>query len=179
MPKMTVENFKIACTKIKILLFDCDGVLTDGRIVLGNDDFELKFFSTKDGMGINLWRRAGFPCGAITARRSLALERRAKELGFEELHQGISDKRVVVEEIGRRRDLAAEEIAYVGDDLNDLVVLGRVGLFFAPADAHPETKKRADKVLSQSGGHGAIRETVDLILKNKGLLEKVVASIIA
>ncbi len=173
---MIEKEFVEACTKVKILLFDCDGVLTDGRIILGVDGCELKFFSTKDGMGICLWRREGFLCGCITGRRSDGLGKRAKELGFDELHQGITDKRSVLEEIMQRRSLKTEEIAFVGDDLNDMPLIGKIGIFFAAGDAHTEVKKRASRVLDTCGGKGAVREAIDLLLLHKGLMEKVIAS---
>lgn len=174
----TPEGFKIACQKIKILLFDCDGVLTDGRIVLGSNGTELKFFSTSDGMGLKLWRDAGFLSGSITGRASEALSKRAAELKFDELHQGVARKGEVLEEILKRRGIAPDEVAYVGDDLNDLPVGIRAGLFFIPANHHPEIRPYADIVLNASGGYGAIREVVDLILTRKGLMEGLVKSYI-
>jgi len=176
---MEETRFKEACTKIKILLFDCDGVLTDGRIVLGSNGSELKFFSTKDGMGISLWRKAGFSCGCITGRASEALQKRAQELGFEELHQKVADKRAVLRDILARRGLQKEEVAFIGDDLNDLSLLNQVGIFFVPADGHSEAQWRADRVLTKNGGEGAVREAVDLLLHGKNLLDQMVAAMIA
>jgi 3-deoxy-D-manno-octulosonate 8-phosphate phosphatase (KDO 8-P phosphatase) len=164
--------------QITMLLFDCDGVLTDGRIVLGNAGQELKFFSTKDGMGLSIWRRAGFTCGCITGRASEALERRARELSFDELHQGIKNKREVLYEIMNRRHLTKEQIAFVGDDFNDLVLLNHVGTFFATADAHPEVRKHAHVTLPENGGAGAVRAAVDLLLTHKGLLQNIISSYI-
>lgn len=170
------DAFKNACKNIKLLLFDCDGVLTDGKIVLGNDGIELKFFATLDGMGIKIWHTAGFACGCITGRASGALTKRAQELKFEELHQNIADKNETLSEILKRRNLKPEEIAYIGDDINDLPVGTKVGLFFAPANHHPSIRPYADYILSRRGGQGAIREVVDIILENKGLLEDLVKS---
>ena len=170
------DEFKKACKNIKLLLFDCDGVLTDGRIVLGNDGIELKFFATLDGMGIKIWHMAGFACGWITGRASSALTKRAHELKFEELHQNIASKNETINEILTRRGLKPEEVAYIGDDINDLPVGTKVGLFFAPANLHPSIKPYADYVLTKEGGQGAIREVVDIILANKGLLDDLVKS---
>lgn len=170
------NTFKEVCKNIKLLLFDCDGVLTDGRIVLGNDGIELKFFSTFDGMGIKLWHTAGFPCGCITGRASGALTKRSQELKFDELHQNIANKNETLEEILKRRSIKAEEVAYVGDDINDLPVGTKAGLFFVPANHHPAVRPYADYVLTNSGGQGAIREVVDLILTHKGLMEELVES---
>ena len=170
------DAFKDACKKIKLLLFDCDGVLTDGRIVLGNDEIELKFFSTFDGMGIKIWHTAGFMVGCITGRASGALTKRAHELKFDELHQNIVSKNESLKEILEKRRLKPEEVAYVGDDINDLPVGTKVGLFFAPANHHPAIRPYVDYILSARGGHGAIREVVDIILNSKGLLEDLVKS---
>lgn len=177
-PLKAPAGFVNACQKIKMLLFDCDGVMTDGRIVLGNGGTELKFFSTCDGIGLNLWKRAGMLCGVISGRNSEALSQRARELNFDELHQASKTKGEVLSEIMTRRGLSADEIAYIGDDLNDLPVGTRVGLFFAPANHHPSIRPYTDYVLSASGGHGAVREAVDLILGHKGLLEKLIQGFI-
>lgn len=170
----TPQAFKEACQKIKMLLFDCDGVLTDGRIILGNG-VEVKCFSTTDGMGLKLWKTAGFLSGSITGRSSEALSRRAEELKFDELHQGIARKGGVFEEILNRRGLGAEEVAYIGDDINDLPVGARAGLFFVPANHHPVIRPYADYILNSTGGHGVIREVADIILGHKGLMEGLVA----
>jgi len=169
-------EFKRRCRSIKLLLFDCDGVLTDGGIVLGNQDAEMKFFSTKDGMGIHLWHKAGLLCGCITGRRSESLEKRAKELEFEEVHQNVSNKKEILRNILNRRNFSREQVAFIGDDVNDLPLLGNVSVFFAPADAHPEVSNRADFVLKARGGHGAVREAIDNILSNKNLMEDLIAA---
>ncbi len=172
------QAFKIACQNIKLLLFDCDGVLTDGRIVLGSNGSEMKFFSTVDGLGLKLWHQAGMLAGSITGRASEALEKRASELKFDELHQNIAAKGATLEEIMKRRNLSAEEIAYIGDDINDLPVGTRVGLFFAPANHHPSIRPYVDYVLDANGGHGVIREVVDIVLGHKGLMEDLIRSYI-
>ncbi|RCK81294.1 MAG: 3-deoxy-D-manno-octulosonate 8-phosphate phosphatase [Candidatus Ozemobacter sibiricus] len=165
-----------ACRPVKLLLFDCDGVLTGGQIVLGNGDLDLKLFSTRDGLGIGLWHRAGYACGVVTARWSEALARRAQELKFEEVHQSTSNKRETVRAIRERRGLRREEVAYVGDDLNDLCVKHEVGLFFAPADAHPAVASRADHHLRTPGGQGAVREAIDLILTAQHRYDDLIAT---
>lgn len=171
----TPQAFKNACLKIKMLLFDCDGVLTDGRIILGTNGMELKCFSTTDGMGLKLWKTAGFQAGSITGRFSEALTKRAEELKFDELHQGIARKGAVLADILKRKELQPEEVAYIGDDVNDLPVGAEVGLFFVPANHHPVIRPYADYVLSSKGGHGVVREVVDIILHHKGLMEGLVA----
>ena len=169
-----LKDFAESCKKIKLLLFDCDGVLTDGRIVLGNDGIELKFFNTVDGMGIKLWHDAGLLAGCITGRESGALTKRAQELKFDELYQNIAKKYSALEDVMKKRGLKAEEIAYIGDDVNDLPVGTKVGLFFVPANHNAYIKPFADYVLETEGGYGAIREVVDIILSNKGVLNEVI-----
>jgi len=172
------QAFKNACKKIKLLLFDCDGVLTDGRIVLGSNGTEMKFFSTVDGLGLKMWHQAGLLAGSITGRASEALTKRASELKFDELHQNIPLKGLVLAEIMKRRNLSADEIAYIGDDVNDLPVGTRVGLFFAPANHHPSIRPYTDYVLDAKGGHGVIREVVDIILGHQGKMEDLIRSYI-
>ncbi|MGM0600616.1 MAG: KdsC family phosphatase [Candidatus Rifleibacteriota bacterium] len=173
--KKTPKAFKQACQQIELLLFDCDGVLTDGRIILGSNGFEAKCFSTTDGMALKMWKSAGFKAGAITGRSSDALIKRAEELKFDELHQGIAKKGRTLEKILTERQLKAEQVAYIGDDVNDLPVGTRVGLFFVPANHHPSIRPYADFVLNSSGGHGVIRETVDILLEHKNMMEKLIA----
>jgi len=177
-PLKNPAGFADACRKIKMLLFDCDGVLTDGRIVLGGNGTELKFFSTCDGIGLSMWKKAGMLCGSISGRNSEALAQRARELKFDELHMGSMSKGETLNEIMIKHSLAAEEIAYIGDDLNDLPVGIRVGLFFAPANHSLSIRPYTDYVLNTHGGHGAVREAIDLILSHKGILEKLVQSFI-
>ncbi|MBI3038747.1 HAD hydrolase family protein [bacterium] len=175
---MTEEELKSFCLPIKLLLFDCDGVFTNGNIVYGINGMEMKFFSSKDGMGLMIWREAGFSCGCVSGRYSEALARRACELEFDELHQNVKDKRSVISEIMLRRKILKNEIAFIGDDINDLAGVELVGLFLAPSDAHKEVLKRANHVLSSRGGQGAVREAIDLILSCTGRLDQIVARMI-
>ncbi len=179
MPKsrFTPTKFKEACSKISLLLFDCDGVLTDGRIILGSGQQEFKCFSTVDGMGVKIWHKAGFLCGSVTGRSSTALEKRAEELGFDELHQGISRKGETLRKIMEERKVSADEIAYIGDDINDLPIGTRVGLFFAPANHHKSITPFVDYILTSNGGHGVIREVVEILLTAKGLHDKLIEEI--
>lgn len=169
-----LDNFVEKAKKVKLLLFDCDGVLTNGQIILGSNNMDIKNFSTRDGLGIGLWHKAGYACGVITARYSEALERRAKELKFEEVHQKVDNKKAVIVEIIKRRNVTAENVAYIGDDINDLCVKSEVGLFFAPFDAHPIVIEMADYHLKTPGGHGAVREAIDLILKAQNLYNELI-----
>lgn len=151
--------------KIKAIFLDVDGVLTDGTIIYGSDGFELKVFDSKDGFGIANAIRSGIRVGIITARKSEAVKRRANELGIVDLYEGSIDKITPLEEIERTYSLSDSEIAYVGDDILDLPVLQRVGFSAAPANAMRDVRIKVDYVSKVKGGHGAVREIIDLILK--------------
>jgi 3-deoxy-D-manno-octulosonate 8-phosphate phosphatase (KDO 8-P phosphatase) len=150
---------------VKLLVLDVDGVLTDGRITYTDDGRELKSFNVRDGHGIKLLMRAGVECAVITARDSVIVERRCKELGIERLYQGATTKLGVYEELIAACGLDPTETAYVGDDLIDLPVLRRVGFSCAPMDAVAEVKGVVDCVTKALGGGGAVREVVEIILK--------------
>ena len=154
--------------RIKLLLLDCDGVLTDGRLwPLENGD-EHKSFNTKDGLGLTLLRRAGLRAGIISGRTSTALERRAKELGVEFLRQGNEQKVAAFEDILRAAAISEDEVAFVGDDLSDIPLMRRVELAVAVADAVEETRTAAHYITRAKGGKGAVREVIEIILKSQG-----------
>src|SRR6266436_10436232 len=158
--------------KIRVLLMDVDGVLTDGRIwLLSRRDgtaSEIKGFSAYDGAGLKLARAAGLRTGLITGRESSAVTQRARECEIEFVYQHSATKLGALEEILQTTGASANEVAYVGDDLPDLSVLQRVGLAVAVANAAPEVKRAAHYVTARSGGEGAVREVVELILKAQG-----------
>lgn len=164
---------------IKLVGFDVDGVLTDGRIVLHGDGLDSKNFNCKDGLGVKLLTRSGLIGVIITARKSRAVEIRAGELGIAELHQSVDDKWAVFEDILKRRGISPREAAFAGDDLIDLPIMTRVGLALAPADAVPEVLSRAHFVASAQGGRGAVRQMAEYILKGKGLWDGLVNSYVA
>jgi 3-deoxy-D-manno-octulosonate 8-phosphate phosphatase (KDO 8-P phosphatase) len=151
--------------KIKAIFLDVDGVLTDGTIIYGSDGLELKVFDSKDGFGIANAIHSGIRVGIITARSSEAVKRRANELGIVDLFQGSIDKITPLEKIKKTHSLSDSEIAYVGDDILDLPVLQRVGFSAAPANAVRDVRIKVDYVAKVRGGHGAVREIIDLILK--------------
>ncbi len=151
--------------KIKMILMDVDGTLTDGKLTLLPDGEELKSYHVRDGLGILLARLAGLKTGIITGKTSKPLEIRAQKLKIVELHQGILDKMRVLEEILDKHALAPEEVAFIGDDLGDLDVLKKVGLAGAVADAHPVVKKNCHFISAHPGGGGAVREFIELILE--------------
>ena len=153
------------CRSIKLVLSDVDGVMTDGRIIFDNQGIETKAFYIRDGLGIRLWRRAGYKFGILTARSSHIVQLRAAELGVDVVRQGFEVKLPVAQEVIADLDMAAEEVCYVGDDLTDLPVIRRVGLGVAVADACAEVQEAADYVTRLAGGRGAVRETIETILK--------------
>jgi len=160
--------------KIKFLILDVDGVLTSGGIILDNEDNELKIFNVRDGHGLVMLHKVGINLAVITGRYSKALQRRMKELGIAEVHQGTREKLKIFNEIIGKYSLKKEEIAAMGDDIIDLSILTRVGLSFAPEDAHEEVKRRVDYVTENKAGQGAVREICDIILKAKGVWDSFV-----
>jgi 3-deoxy-D-manno-octulosonate 8-phosphate phosphatase (KDO 8-P phosphatase) len=159
--------------RIRLLLMDVDGVLTDGRIWLvswpDGSAHEIKGFSAYDGAGLKMARSVGLRTGLITGRDSSATARRAREAEIEFVYQGRGEKLPAYEEILRKAGLGDEEVAFIGDDLPDLPLLARVGLAVAVANAAPEAKKAAHYVTRASGGDGAVREAIELILKAQGI----------
>jgi 3-deoxy-D-manno-octulosonate 8-phosphate phosphatase (KDO 8-P phosphatase) len=158
-------NIADKAAQIKLLLMDCDGVLTDGRITLMENSDEQKSFHTRDGHGIVLFHRAGLSTGIITGRTSTVVERRAKELGIKYLHQGQLNKPVAYEQIIAESGFSEIETAFIGDDVTDIPLMRRSGLGIAVADATEETRMAADYITTLPGGFGAVREAVEIILK--------------
>jgi 3-deoxy-D-manno-octulosonate 8-phosphate phosphatase (KDO 8-P phosphatase) len=157
------------------LFLDCDGVMTDGAIISLPDGQEAKRFDIHDGHGIVLWRRAGRKVGIITGRGGPALERRVEELQVEFLIQKTYDKLAAFEALVEREGIHLEAIAYMGDDVVDLPLLRRVGLAIAPPNAVPEVLEHAHIVTTRSGGNGAVREVIELLLKIQGRWEELMA----
>ena len=164
----------VKARKIRMLLLDVDGVLTDGKIYLGDDGREMKIFDLHDGHGIKLLHRAGIQVGIISGRSSASVDIRAKQLAIQEIHQGVVDKIKVYEEILHRYRLKDEEVAYMGDDLVDLPLLRRVGLSVVVANAHDAVKSNVDWITKRGGGGGAVREVVDYLLKAQGKWSKLI-----
>ena len=163
-----MENIKAKAAKIKLLLTDCDGVLTDGGVFYGENGEALKKFNVRDGMGSErLLALAGVETGIITGENSLAVKTRAKKLKINELHLGIKDKPAVLREILHRRNLQADQIAYIGDDTNDVEMLQLVGLAACPADGLVFAKNVADYICDAKGGEGCFREFCELIISSQ------------
>jgi 3-deoxy-D-manno-octulosonate 8-phosphate phosphatase (KDO 8-P phosphatase) len=154
--------------KIKLLILDVDGVMTDGRIHLNDRGEEIKCFNVKDGQGLRLLMKARVDVAIITGRRSKAVEYRAKDLGISELYQGIDDKESLCVDLLEAKRLNKEQVCCIGDDLPDLPMFNRVGLPIAVADAAVEVRDAARHVTKKAGGKGAVREVCELILKAQG-----------
>jgi 3-deoxy-D-manno-octulosonate 8-phosphate phosphatase (KDO 8-P phosphatase) len=165
------------CGPIEVLVLDVDGVLTDGGIVYGNDELELKHFHVRDGSGLKVWQLAGKRAAVITGRRSTIVEVRAAELGIAPVLQGASDKLKPFREVLTACAVSADRVCYVGDDLPDLPVLLQCGLAVAVADACPEVKAAAHFVTRTPGGRGAVREVIELVLRCQGHWQQVVERI--
>jgi len=151
--------------RIRLLVLDVDGVLTDGRIIIDDRGVETKHFHVRDGQGISLLKCSGIEVGFITGRSSRVVRHRANDLRVALLFQGVQDKLRVYERIKKKRRLTDAQIAYVGDDIVDLPVLRRVGLAVMVGDGSAELKPYADYVTVARGGMGAVREVAELILK--------------
>lgn len=160
--------------RIRMLLTDVDGVLSDGRIWVDATGQSLASFHVYDGAGFVFWHRAGGISGMLSGRRSDAVAARARELGVHEVCLGHLDKITEFEAILLRRELRAEEVAYIGDDILDLPVLRRVGFAVTVPHARPEVLAAAHHVTETAGGRGAVREVVELLLRARGLWDEIV-----
>ena len=155
-------------SRIKLLLMDCDGVLTDGRLWLLENGDEQKSFNTHDGLGLHLLHRAGLKSGIISGRKSSGVERRARELSIEFVRQGDPDKMEAFKDVLRLAGVDESEVAFIGDDLPDIPLMQRCELSVAVADAAAEARSVAHFMTQAEGGRGAVREVVELILKAQG-----------
>ena len=162
--------------KIRLLLLDVDGVLTDGTLIYDSEGRESKGFNTQDGFGIRLLQEAGIDVGVITARKSEAVKKRCENLNMRYIYMGQGNKIVAYNEITQKSGLKPVEICYMGDDWLDMILLKRVGLAAAPANAVTEIQQMVHIVTERGGGMGAVREICALILQAKGLLESMLQS---
>ena len=177
MARGIAEDIANKAKNIKALLFDVDGVLTDGGIIYDNNGQEYKRFNVKDGQIIKHLRRYKILTGVITGRDSPVVRNRCEELGIDLHHHGIHDKLSTFTEILETHNLKPEEVAYVGDDINDLPVLTKCGLSATPADGHEAVRERVAYVLDSKGGEGALRELADTILKARGFYDEIISSL--
>jgi 3-deoxy-D-manno-octulosonate 8-phosphate phosphatase (KDO 8-P phosphatase) len=172
---MSGSSVKERAARIKLLLMDCDGVLTDGRIWILEDGEDQKAFHTRDGLGLDIWHRSGLKSGIISGRRSSAVERRARALGMSFIHLGLHNKVKAFEESLSDAGVAADQVAYIGDDLNDVPLMSRSGLAVAVGDGSDEAIAQAHYVTKTRGGSGAVREVIELILKAQGRWSELIA----
>ena len=154
--------------KIKLLIMDVDGVLTDGRIIYTNSGDALKFFDVTDGMGLFLFSRAGLKSAILTAKKSKIVSKRAKEMHIDRVYQDAHRKSEVFEKILTDFNVSLDEVCFIGDDVVDIPVLKKVGFAVSVPNAVPEAKSVAHYITKREGGRGAVREVIDIILKIQG-----------
>lgn len=155
------------CRNIELILSDVDGVMTDGDVIFDNQGIESKKFHIRDGLGVQLWQRAGYRFGLLTSRTSQIVKVRASELGIEIVRQGLEEKRKMALDVLADLELEPPQVCYIGDDLPDIPVMRHMGLAVAVADAAEEVRRIAHYTTSRAGGEGAVRETVELILRSQ------------
>ena len=169
------KNINEKLKKIKLLILDVDGVMTDGGIIMDCEGRELKKFNVRDGHGIKILQRYGIKVAILTGRQSKVVEYRAKDLEIKDVYQGAFNKKEVFEKILKKHKLKARETAFMGDDIVDIPVLKRVGFSAAVADAMDVVKKPVDYITKKRGGKGAVREVCEMILKAQGKWQEVAA----
>ncbi len=168
------EELKNKAKKVKLLLLDVDGVLTDGRIIYDSRGHDMKFFDVHDGMGVYLLKKAGVSTILITAKGSRAIKPRARDMRCDAVFADVSVKSFLLDGILKKYKVSAEEVCFVGDDLVDLCLMKRVGFPVAVCNACPEIKEQASYVTLREGGRGAVREVAELILKAQGKWQEMV-----
>jgi len=176
MTQLTVPEVLEKSKKIRLLICDVDGVMTDGGLFFGDDGQEYKAFNSLDGHGLKMLQDSGVKVGIITGRTSNVVLHRMKNLGINIIYQGQLDKLVAFKQVQIDHDVLPEEIAYIGDDVIDLPIMLRVGLGIAVDNAHSLVKEHADFITEKSGGHGAVREICELIMKGQGNYESRMAT---
>jgi 3-deoxy-D-manno-octulosonate 8-phosphate phosphatase (KDO 8-P phosphatase) len=169
-------SIQAKAARIRLILFDVDGVLTDGKVLVHSDGTETKTFGIRDGIAMVWAERSGITVGLLSARTSPTTPHRAAQLGIRLVHQGVTSKLAAYERIIADERVTDADVAYMADDIVDLAVLSRVGLSTAPADAAPEVRSRVDWVSQSKGGDGAARELVETILRAQGRWDAIVAS---
>lgn len=174
--ELSAETLTASLQKIKLLALDVDGVLTDGTIYISPAGEVFKGFNAKDGMGISCALRNNLQIAVITGRQSPIVERRCEELGIKLFMQGVKDKRLALQKMAQELGLAREEIAYMGDDLNDIPAFKASGLNFVPADGSIDVLAVADIITKAKGGRGAVREAITMILAAQDNWEQIVNS---
>ncbi len=171
MENIIIEKAK----KVKVLLLDVDGVLTDGRIIYDSHGRDMKFFDVHDGMGVHLLKRGGIPTILITAKSSKAIKPRARDMQVDQVFADVSPKSAVLEQILKKYKVSSSEVCFVGDDLVDLCLLKRVGFPVAVSNAAEDIKNAACYVTQKKGGRGAVRELAELLLKSQDKWQEVLS----
>jgi len=166
-----MQDIQQKAQQIRLVIFDVDGVLTDGSLFLGDDGQEYKAFNSKDGHGMKMLQASGVAIAIITGRTSEVVRIRMRSLGIAHVFQGIEDKAAAYEELKQKLDLSDAQIAYVGDDIVDLPVMTRVGLSICVTDGHALVRQHADWTTHQAGGRGAAREVCELLMDAQGTLQ--------
>jgi len=162
--------------QVKLVIFDVDGVLTDGSLFLGDDGLEYKAFNSRDGHGMKMLQESGVTIAIITGRTSKVVEYRMQSLGIQHVYQGQLDKRQAFAELLEKLNLSAEHVAYVGDDVVDLPVMSKVGLAIGVQDAHPMVRKHAHWLTPSNGGRGAGRDVCEMLMEAHGVLDETLAT---
>ena len=165
-----MKDINEKAARVRLLIFDVDGVLTDGSLFVGDDGQEYKAFNSRDGHGIKMLLKYGVEIAIITGRTSQVVEHRMANLGITHIYQGKLDKLPAYEELREKLGISAEETAYVGDDVVDLPVMRRVGLAIAVQDAHPLVRQHSHWQTPSAGGRGAARDVCEMLMEAKGVL---------
>jgi len=160
---------------IELIVLDVDGTMTNSHITYSENGDEIKSFNVKDGLAIASWRKLGKQVAIITGRSSKIVERRAKELKIEHFYQGVDNKKEVLENLLQRLDISMQNVAAIGDDLNDLSMLKAAAISFVPQDASSYVDKIADVILNKRGGDGAVREMIEYLIKKENLEDEYLA----
>ena len=166
---------KVRASRLKLMAFDVDGVLSDGTLFYSDNGIEMKAFSTLDGTGLNLLQHAGIKIAILTGRNAPCVEMRMQNLGIELLFQGVKNKLETMQELLAKLDISADEAGFMGDDLIDLQVMAACGFSAAPADSHDLAKRYARLISSKPGGRGAVREVCEFILDAQDKLDAAIA----
>jgi 3-deoxy-D-manno-octulosonate 8-phosphate phosphatase (KDO 8-P phosphatase) len=169
------KNIKEKLKGIKLLVLDVDGVMTDGRIIMDSEGREMKNFNVRDGHGIKILQRYGIKVAILTGRQSKVVEYRAKDLEIDDVYQKVFNKKEIFQTILKKHKLSADAVAFMGDDIVDIPVLKSVGFSAAVADAIDVVKKSVDYITQNRGGHGAVREVCEMILKAQGKWPEIAA----
>jgi len=169
------KNLKEKLKKIKLLMLDVDGIMTDGRIIMNDEGCETKHFNVRDGHGLKILQRFNIKVAIITGRQSKVVAHRARDLNITDVYQKVYNKKEVFEKILKKYKLSPDETAFMGDDIVDIPVLNRVGFSATVADASDLVKKQVDYITGQKGGKGAVREVCEMILQAQGKWAEIAA----